>query len=174
MNFVRRYFSYLLIVPVAIGLPMALLFLSQVEQLSLPRWAALLLIMAGLYAVGSFLFVTRLLPRVREVDDALVRGSGNASEALSRCLRRTVTYSNWLWIFCGLAFSLLAASFVGHDFSSIRHFLVASALAAGPACAWSYGAAKHLLTRSAAGARHVRYIGRHRLTVTRKIAILFV
>jgi methyl-accepting chemotaxis protein len=172
VSFTRRYFASILILPAFVSLPLGWLFLTQVEQMSLTQWALVLAVGIGIYAAGVIFFIRWLAPYVRDVEEALATRE-DLSEELSRCLRRTTRGTNTLWIATGVAFVLAATPISGHA-GSLQHFAIAALLAAGLAMAWSYGVAKHILGGIASSSTHARYVGRHRLTVARKIALLFI
>jgi methyl-accepting chemotaxis protein len=172
--FSTRYIVSLLFLPAVVPLALALLFLTQVEQLSTEGWWQIIGIGLTAYLIGALMFVRILTPEADEVNRSVEADDERVSEVLSRCLRRTISAVNVLWLGSGTVFAVLSSLFVAEHFFSVRHFAVAALIAAAVAIGWSYVLAKHLLLKRAAGAPHLRYVGRHRLSVTRKIAIVFI
>src|ERR1044072_7021445 len=107
MSFTRRYLLWLLIPPIFISIPPALLFLSQVVQLTEgSAWGlAGLLIVTYLGGCVSFTFGVR--PQAEAVE-AVLAGKGDPSKAMSACLDRTKSLSILLWVVGGLAFAVIA------------------------------------------------------------------
>ena len=171
MSFTRRYLQWLLVPPLAISLPPALLFLSQVVQLSVAReiWLAVMLMVN--YAIGCVLFTRAVKPRADAVQSALA-GDGDLSTAMSECLDRTTTTSMTLWLGGGILFAVVAAAIFLPSPLGFAYFFVASLIAAFVSIVWGYSMGKHRL-REAAGTRNVHYNGRG-LTLGRKIAGVFI
>jgi methyl-accepting chemotaxis protein len=171
MSFTRRYLTWLLLPPLAISIPPALLFLSQVIQLSLGRAVALLGVLALTYAAGCVFFTLAVRPYAEKVEEAL-EGRGDLSRAMSECLARTTTLSLLLWAGGGSIFALIAALIFLRSPLGFAYFFVASLIAAFPAIVWGYAMSKHRLMEAAEGKR-VHYVGRE-LSLAKKIAIVFI
>lgn len=171
MSFTRRYLTWLIVPPVLISVPAALLFLSQVVQLSFTNTLWLLVLLAVNYAIGCALFIHALRPHVEAVEAAL-DGGGDLSAAMSACLDRTTTVSVQLWLGGGIAFAILAAAVFMRSGLGFAYFLVAGLIAAFFSIVWGYAMGKHRLI-DAAGERRLHYIGRG-LTLGAKIAIVFI
>jgi methyl-accepting chemotaxis protein len=171
MSFTRRYLQWLLFPPVLISLPPALLFLSQVIQLSISGaiWLALMLIVN--YAIGCVLFARAVKPHADAVQAAL-EGEGDLSTAMSKCLDRTTRVSMLLWLGGGSIFAVVAAAVFLPTPLGFAYFFVASLIAAFASIVWGYSMGKHRLSE-AAEQRRVRYNGAG-LTLGRKIAAVFI
>ncbi len=174
MKFSTKYLLILLVPPALVSVPLAILFLSQVEQFSAREWGIVIGTLLATYLGGILWYGVRMLPILREVEAALHSDSERLSLAMSRCLRRSLQNAHYLWLGAGFVFSIVTTLVLGESVWIIRHLAVASMIAAAPAIAWNYGASKHMLTEAASGSRHVAYVGRRRLTVARKIALVFI
>ena len=71
MSFSRRYLTWLLLPPLAISLPPALLFLTQVVQLTVGRGLALAGLLAITYIGGCVLFTLKVKPYADAVEEAV-------------------------------------------------------------------------------------------------------
>jgi methyl-accepting chemotaxis protein len=171
MSFTRRYLSWLLVPPLIISLPPALLFLTQVVQLTVGTGLALLGTLAVTYAIGCVVFTLAVKPHAQAVEEAL-EGRGDLSKAMSACLDRTKNLSVLLWGGGGIVFALLAALLFMPTGLGFAYFLVASLIAAFPSIVWGYAMGKHRL-REAAGDARVHYLGRG-LPLGTKIAAVFI
>ncbi|HUP62468.1 MAG TPA: methyl-accepting chemotaxis protein [Thermoanaerobaculia bacterium] len=171
MPFTRRYLAWLLLPPLAISLPPALLFLSQVVQLSMGSGFALTGLLLATFIGGCILFTLGVKPQLDAVEDALAQ-RGDLSRAMSACLERTTNLSLLLWVGGGLLFALAATLLFMRTALGLAYFLVAAAIAAFPAVVWGYAMGKHRLLDAASEAR-VHYIGRE-LSLGKKIAIVFI
>ena len=171
MSFTRRYLSWLLLPPLVISLPPALLFLSQVVQLTVSRGIGLAVMLAITYALGCLLFTLGVRPYAKEVEEALERG-GDVSHAMSACLERTTTLSVMLWGIGGILFGAIAALIFMRSALGFAYFVVASLIAAFPAIVWGYAMGKHRLLEATGEAR-VHYTGRE-LSLGKKIALVFI
>jgi methyl-accepting chemotaxis protein len=171
MFFTRRYLAWLLLPPLVISLPPALLFLSQVVQLGWRGGLALALMLAVSYAIGCVVFTLAVRPYAQAVEEAR-HGRGDVSRALSACLERTTNLSILLWGGGGIVFAILATLAFMRSALGLSYFLVASLIAAFPSIVWGYAMGKHLLL-GAAGEARVHYIGRE-LSLGKKIAVVFI
>ena len=171
MTFTRRYLSWLLLPPLVISLPPALLFLTQVVQLTFTTGLVLLGMLAVTYAVGCAIFTMSVKPYARAVEEAIA-GRGDLSKAMSACLDRTKTLSLLLWGGGGILFAVLAALLIMPTGLGLSYFVVASLIAAFPAIVWGYAMGKHRLLEAAGNAR-VHYVGRG-LSLGTKIAAVFI
>ena len=171
MSFTRRYLAWLLLPPLIISIPPALLFLSQVVQLTLMRGLGLAAMLAFTYAIGCLVFTIAVRPYAQAVEEALA-GRGDVSRAMSACLERTTNLSMLLWGAGGILFAILAALVFMRSALGLAYFVVASLIAAFPAIVWGYAMGKHRLLEAAGEAR-VHYIGRE-LSLGKKIAVVFI
>ena len=171
MSFTRRYLFWLLVPPIAISVPPALLFLSQVVQLSARGLAGLFALLALTYAIGSLLFTLGVRPYAEAVEAALA-GRGDLSTAMSRCLDRTKLLSVVLWGGGGILFGIIAAAFLMPTFLGFAYFFVAALIAAFVSIVWGYVMGKHRLIDAAEG-RRVHYTGTE-ISLGKKIAIVFI
>ena len=171
MSFTRRYLTWLLVPPLIISLPPALLFLTQVVQLTWTTGMGLLALLAVTYAIGCVIFTFAVKPYAEAVEEA-VGGRGDLSRAMSSCLDRTKNLSIVLWGGGGLLFAVIAALLFMPTPLGFAYFIVAGLIAAFPSIVWGYAMGKHRLLEVAAGAR-VHYLGRG-LTLGTKIAAVFI
>lgn len=171
MSFTRRYLSWLLVPPLIISVPPALLFLTQVVQLSWSTGMVLLGMLALTYAGGCALFIAGVKPYATAVEEAL-QGRGDLSKAMSACLDRTKNLSLLLWGGGGLLFAVIAAAIIMPTGLGFAYFIVASLIAAFPSIVWGYAMGKHRLL-DAAGAARIHYTGRG-LPLGTKIAAVFI
>jgi methyl-accepting chemotaxis protein len=171
MSFTRRYLTWLLAPPLVISIPPALLFLTQVVQLTLGRGLLLAALLAATYAGGCILFSLRIMPLAEAVEEAL-EGRGDLSQAMSNCLDATKNLSLLLWGGGGILFAIIAAAILMPTPLGFAYFLVASLIAAFPSIVWGYAMGKHRLLEAAAGQR-VHYLGRG-LNLGTKIAAVFI
>ncbi|HVT43072.1 MAG TPA: methyl-accepting chemotaxis protein [Thermoanaerobaculia bacterium] len=172
MAFSRKYALWLLVPPALLGLPLAILFLSQVLQLSAGRWSLLMLQLAAVYGAGSLLFHFVVMRDAENVDRA-VEQQRDVGEAMSRCLHRTEILSLAQWIGGGLLFALVATISHLPSILGLQYFIVAALMAAAPAMAWNYWGGKRLLVGRARGSADMSYSG-WRFSFGRKIAVVFI
>ena len=171
MTFTRKYLFWLLVPPIAISIPPALLFLSQVVQLTWRGAAGLTLMLAVMYGIGCVLFTLGVRPQVEAVERAL-EGRGDLSRAMSEALDRTKILSVILWVGGGALFALIAAAIFLPSPLGVAYFLVAALIAAFVSVVWGYAMGKHRLNE-AAGDQRVHYTG-HGLSLGKKIALVFI
>src|SRR5688572_300554 len=158
MSFTRRYLLWLLLPPLVISLPPALLFLTQVVQLTRATGLALGAMLLVTYALGCLLFTLGVRPYAQAVEDALA-GRGDLSRAMSACLERTTNLSVLLWGGGGILFAVIASLIFMRSALGFAYFVVASLIAAFPSIVWGYAMGKHRLLE-AAGDSRVHYVGR--------------
>ena len=171
MSFTRRYLLWLLAPPLAISIPPALLFLSQVVQLSTGRALALTLMLLVVYATGCALFALGVRPQAEAVERAL-EGRGDLSRAMSACLDRTKLLSVILWLGGGTLFAIVATAVFLPSSLGFAYFFVAAMISAFVSVVWGYAMGKHRLMEAAEGQR-VHYTGRE-LSLGKKIALVFI
>ena len=171
MTFTRRYLAWLLVPPLVISIPPALLFLTQVMQLGAGRGYGLMALLAVMYIGGCVIFTLMVKPYADAVEEAQA-GRGDLSQAMSACLDRTKNLSLLLWGGGGILFALVAAALFMPTPLGFAYFLVASLIAAFPAIIWGYAMGKHRLLEAAGSAR-VHYAGRG-LSLGTKIAAVFI
>src|ERR1051325_9629863 len=171
MSFTRRYLAWLLVPPLVISIPPALLFLSQVVQLTWVSGLGLAAMLALMYAIGCLVFTLGIRPYADAVEQARA-GRGDVSRAMSACLARTTNLSILLWGGGGIVFAILATLIFMRSVLGLAYFLVAALIAAFPSIVWGYAMGKHRLLQ-AAGDSRVHYIGRE-LSLGKKIAAVFI
>ena len=171
MTFTRRYLAWLLLPPLLISIPPALLFLSQVVQLSAGNNVALAGLLIAAYAIGCVIFTISVRPYAESVEEA-ADGRGDVSKAMSACLIRTTNVSIGLWFGGGALFAIVAALLFMRNALGLAYFLVAALIAAFPSVVWGYAMGKHRLLQAAGEAR-VHYEGRE-LSLGKKIAVVFI
>lgn len=171
MSFSRRYLLWLLAPPLAISVPPALLFLTQVVQLSTAHLFGLIALLAVMYAFGCVVFTLGVRPYADAVEAAL-NGRGDLSRAMSACLDRTKALSLALWAGGAFLFALAASLLFIRTLTGFAHFAVAGLISAFASIVWGYAMGKHQLLRAAAGKR-VHYTGSG-ITLGKKIAIIFI
>ncbi|HYI13245.1 MAG TPA: HAMP domain-containing methyl-accepting chemotaxis protein [Thermoanaerobaculia bacterium] len=171
MSFTRKYLLWLLLPPLAISIPPALLFVSQVVQLPPGRAGLLAGMLALMYAAGCAIFTMSVGPRAKAVEEALA-GRGDLSRAMSDCLDRTKLLSVLLWVGGGLFFAVVAAVVFQPTLLGFTYFAVAALISAFVSVVWGYAMGKGMLVRAAEGKR-IRYTGRP-LSLGKKIAIVFI
>jgi methyl-accepting chemotaxis protein len=171
MSFTRKYLLWLLLPPIAISIPPALLFLSQVVQLTLGNALSLALMLVVMYGLGCVVFSLAVGPHAQAVERA-VEGQGDLSRAMSACLDRTKLLSLLLWVGGGTLFALIAAVIFLPSPLGFSYFFVAAMISAFVSVVWGYAMGKHRLTEAAEGQR-VHYTGRE-LSLGKKIALVFI
>ncbi|HEX2121729.1 MAG TPA: methyl-accepting chemotaxis protein, partial [Thermoanaerobaculia bacterium] len=171
MSFTRRYLAWLLLPPLIISLPPALLFLTQVVQLTTSQALGLTAMLAVSYGLGCLLFTLGVKPYADAVERA-AEGRGDVSRATSECLVRTTNLSILLWAGGGLLFALIATLLFMPSALGAAYFVVAALIAAFPSIVWGYAMGKHRLVE-ATGESRVHYVGRE-LSLGKKIAIVFI
>src|SRR5215213_4788050 len=171
MSFTRKYLLWLLVPPIAISIPPALLFLSQVVQLTAGKALWLALMLAVMYGAGCVVFSLAVRPYAEAVERA-VEGRGDLSRAMSECLDRTKLLSLLLWVGGGALFALAAAAVFLPSALGFAYFFVAAMISAFVSVVWGYAMGKHRLTEAAEGQR-VHYTGRE-LSLGKKIALVFI
>jgi methyl-accepting chemotaxis protein len=173
LTFTRRYLLWLLVPPALVTLPLAFLFITQVVQLSLASGGLLLLMLAAVYIVGAIAFSTGMRPYTEAVEEAVERGHGDVSAALSACLERTTRLSVILWSIGGLLLSVAGTLLFMRSALGFSYFVVAALIAAFPSVAWGYGAGKHRLIEYASGVDTLHYVGRE-FSLAKKIGVVFI
>ncbi len=171
MSFTRKYLFWLLLPPLALSIPPALLFLSQVVQLTITRAGGLVGLLAVTYAGGSIFFAMTIRPFAAAVEEAL-EGRGDLSTAMTACLERTKIISALLWGPGGLIFAIIAALLFMPTALGFAYFLVAALISAFISIVWGYAMGKHRLLEAAEGKR-IHYIGSE-LSLGKKIAVVFI
>jgi len=164
---------WLLLPPAVVTVLPALIFLSQVVQMTPKAALEIVGALVLFYVAGGFIFHRIIAPRALAVEEAL-EGRGDLSRAMSECLQTTTRTSIYLWGTGGLVFAIIGALIAMPTSLGFSYFAVAALIAAFPAVAWGYGAGKHLLMRAAETAPgRVHYEGRE-ISLGRKIAIVFI
>jgi methyl-accepting chemotaxis protein len=173
MSFTRRYLLWLLIPPIFISIPPALLFLSQVVQLTIGGALGLTLLLAVTYAGGCVLFTAVIRPYAQKVEAAFASKS-DPSQTMSECLDRTKSFSVLLWVAGGVIFAIIASSLFMRSWLGLAYFIVAALISAFVSVVWGYAMGKHRLSEGAAAAGlRAHYTGRE-LSLGKKIAIVFI
>jgi methyl-accepting chemotaxis protein len=171
-TFTRKYLFWLLLPPAILSLPPALLFITQVVQLSTGRAAALLGLLTVTYVLGCVTFAAGIRPQLAAVEEGLA-GRGDLSQAMSVALDRTKLLSLILWGGGGIVFALIASVLFLRTLLGFSYFLVASFIAGFVSIVWGYTMGKHRLIEAAEG-RRIHYTGRRSLSLGKKIAIIFI
>ncbi|MEO8216221.1 MAG: methyl-accepting chemotaxis protein [Acidobacteriota bacterium] len=173
MPFSRKYLLHIVVPPTLILVPIALLFIGQVEILSPRQWTNLLLLFAAIYVTGGLLFWREISSIATALTVALEGDSPGVSRLLSATLRRTWRGSVILWWGAGSIFAVLATVLSGDSPWVVRHYATAAVIIAVPATSWAYAWGKKLLTDYSAGVSMVTYEG-PRTSVGTKLALTFV
>jgi methyl-accepting chemotaxis protein len=171
-TFTRRYLLWLLLPPAVLSLPPALLFVTQVVQLSVAGSIGLLAMLAVSYILGCVSFAVGIRPQLTAVEEGLA-GRGDLSEAMSAALERTKTLSLLLWGGGGIVFALIASVLFLRSLLGFSYFLVAAFIAGFVSIVWGYTMGKHRLIEAAEG-RRIHYTGSRGLSLGKKIAIIFI
>jgi methyl-accepting chemotaxis protein len=168
VRFSNRYLLTLVVPPAAVTLPLALLFLSQVLQLTVGTAAILIALLIALHAAEAATFRAALASALEPLETSV------SSDTLSAALTRTRNVSLLFWPSAGLLFALIATLLIMRSGLGFTYFIVAALIAAVPSIAWSYEAGKRqLLQHAGARAAGLRYIGPE-LSIGKKIAIVFI
>src|SRR5215203_3460780 len=170
MSFTRRYLLWLLIPPIFISIPPALLFLSQVVQLTTGGALGLTLLLVVTYAGGCVLFTYVIRPHAQRVEAAFASKS-DPSQAMSECLDRTKSFSVMLWVIGGVIFAAIESALFMRSALGLAYFVVAALISAFVSVVWGYAMGKHRLSEGAAAAGlRAHYTGRE-LSLGKKIAV---
>ena len=173
MTFTRRYMFWLLVPPIIVMVPVGVLFLSQVVQLSLTETFSLAAILVGFYALGSGLFYAAAREHALAVDRAL-DGEGNLSDAATRCLTRSVSLPVLQWGVGAILFALAGSRLFMPTRLGFGYFFVAGVIGAFSALAWNYFTTKRLIGAAIEeSGRSAEYNG-PRLSLARKVALVFI
>jgi len=156
-----------------VTLPLAFLFITQVVQFTLARGALLLLMLAVVYVVGAVSFSVGMRPYTEAVEEAVERGHGDVSAALSACLERTTRLSVLLWSAGGMLLAVTGTLVFMRSALGFSYFFVAALIAAFPSVAWGYGAGKHRLVEYASRVDELHYVGRE-FSLAKKIGVVFI
>ncbi|MFL6246933.1 MAG: methyl-accepting chemotaxis protein [Thermoanaerobaculia bacterium] len=173
MSFTRRYLLWLLIPPIFISIPPALLFLSQVVQLTAGGARGLTALLVLTYAGGCVLFTYAVRPQAQAVEEVVAR-KGDPSRAMSECLDRTKSLSVMLWVVGGVIFAVVASSLFMRSALGLAYFIVAALISAFVSVVWGYAMGKHLLSAAAADAGLRAHYTGHELSLGKKIAVVFI
>lgn len=173
MPFRKRYILVQLAPGFIFGIPLALLFLSQLLQFSAIGWTAIVGTAILFYAIGGAIFALSLRKDLEEVERASATGRG-ASAAMSQLVDGTMRATNRLWIGGGLLFAILGVLFLMPTPLGVAYFVTAVAIAAAPSIGWTYFAGKRLVLKYLRESQEeLRYTGR-RFPLRTKIAVVFV
>lgn len=158
-----------------ISIPMSLLFLFQVVQLSAGVRTAIVAAVYGAYALGGILFYFRLSPQLREIDSLAERPDANnrLGALLSETLATTLRLTIGLWLGSGMLFAAAATLLLLPSFLGFAYFTIATLIAAVPSVIMSYFASKRMLFAATRNSSLLRYEGRM-FSIGRKIGLLFV
>lgn len=170
--FTRRYVAWLVLPPAVVTVPLAYLFTHQVIRLSPADATIVLVLLTAIYVIAAVVYLAELTAPTCEFDEG-IRGGGDVSQQMSRCLERTREMAAVAFVVAALLFAAVAAFIVFPTLTGFVYFAVAALIAAFPGIAWAYVSSKQQLVRAAANASSVRYLGRE-LTVGRKIAVVFI
>ena len=173
MPFARKYVLWLIAPPAAVFAPLAFLFLSQVIYLSRSRAALLAGVLLLLFAAAAAVYTARIGPAAARVSREAHAGE-DLSPAASECLQRTGGIAAAYWVVAGFVLALLGAALFQYTLLGFGYFATAASIVAFPSIAWAYAAGKRQLVHYIASTdTPAAYTGR-RLTLSRKIAIIFI
>jgi len=154
-----------------VGIPLSLLFLSQVIRLSLTDWLTLFGL-GAISAFAAFWMVIAIRPWAKTIGDAAP--NDDLSQPMTDCLQATVRSAVVSWSIGALAFATLGSLFVVPTRIGFLFFLVAVLIAAAPSIIWSYAAGKALvLAETYHKARTFHYVGRQ-FKLGTKLALVFI
>jgi methyl-accepting chemotaxis protein len=172
MSFSRRYGLALVLPPLLVALPLALLFLAQLAGLERGTFWRLVLAAVAAYVAAAMTAGHFIAVAAREVESDLEAGR-NPSRSISRTLNSSTYLSAAVWIGWGLLVSFVAWAILSRSFIGFQYFMEAALIVAAPAMAWSYWAGKRMLLNAAASAEELEYTGRV-WSIGAKIAIVFI
>ncbi|MCM2317080.1 MAG: methyl-accepting chemotaxis protein [Thermoanaerobaculia bacterium] len=170
MSFANRFLLWLLLPPALVGLPLSILFITEVVHLNSYGWMRLV----GLGAVSglaALIMVAGIRPKAVCVEQS--RADQDVSEILSDAHRTTVVASLRAWLLGGLVFSCLASWLILPSSFGFVVFLDAALIAAAPSIIWTYAISKRLLVAEGRQKARFRYIGSE-LPLGTKIAVAFI
>jgi methyl-accepting chemotaxis protein len=171
LRFANKYLIWLLGPPSVVGLPLSLLFLSQVVKLGLRDWLTLFAL-GALSALAALWMVISIRPSAEQIDHAAP--NDDLSELMSNCLQTTVRSAVVSWSAGALLFATLGSLFVVPTRTGFLFFLVATLIAAAPSVIWAYAAGKALLlSENYHKARTFHYVGRQ-FRLGTKLALVFI
>lgn len=170
MSFARRYLAYLVLPPLALPLPMAVLFLVHVTRIA--SWHVVALVAANTYVLGAVIFALYLAPHARAAERA-IETDRDGGAAMSNCLARTELGATVLWLGAGAVLAVIGASVYDPSLLGFQYFAEAVLIVAAPAMAWSYWTGKRLLLARSRGLIEVAYQG-HVYSVGIKISMVFI
>jgi methyl-accepting chemotaxis protein len=157
--------------PAAAGIPLSLLFLSQVVTLSVGDWVRLASF-GALSALAALWMVVSIRPYAEKIGDAAA--NEDLSKPMSECLQATIRSALVSWLAGALVFATLGTLFVVPTRTGFLFFLVATLIAAAPSIIWSYAAGKQMLLRETYHkARTFHYVGKA-FRLGTKLAIVFI
>lgn len=172
MSLSRKFALAIVLPPLAIALPAALVFVIRVARLD--AGVALRVGLASIlaYGIGAVVAAVAMERAVVRVERDLEAGR-DPSRSLSTALERTTLIGALLWVAWGMVTALAGAAFYGRDFLRLQYFLAAAQIVAAPAMAWTYWAGKAMLMRAVEGVEQAVWRGRV-WSVGAKIAIVFI
>jgi methyl-accepting chemotaxis protein len=171
LRFANRYLIWLLGPPALAGIPLSLLFLSQVVHLTLRDWVTLLGL-GAISAIAALWMVVTIRPYANAIGEA--GANEDLSKPMSECLQVTMRSAVTSWVVGAAVFATLGALFIVPTRTGFLFFLVAALIAAAPSIVWSYAAGKAmLLSENYRKARTFHYVGRE-LRLGKKLAIVFI
>jgi len=172
MSFARRYGLALVVPPLLLALPLALVFLAHVLETDRGTFVRITLVGVLAYTVAALVTGHLIANVAREVELDLDTGR-NPSRSISVALGRSTVLSAVTWVGWGLLVCLAGWAVVSRTLLGIQYFLEAGLIVAAPAMAWAYWAGKKMLLTAAADADQVEYTGRV-WSIGVKIAIVFI
>ncbi len=167
-SFTQRYLLWLVLPPALVTIPLALIFVAQLINLTPLTTLDVALLLILLYAVAALFYGSALAPYTRRVEEAIAAGT-DASKEMSTCLMRTTRLSMLVLGIGGIVFAIAATFLVMRSAIGFGYFVVAALITVFPGIAWAYAAGKKRLAAEARG----RYAGGE-LSIGRKIAIVFI
>lgn len=168
----RSYIAFLLLPPLVVLLPVALLFLARAGRLeALPMGKLVLSALIG-YGIGAIAYILALTPGATRVSLAL-NGQGDVSTAISECLQFTTMAAAGVWLAWGGLLALAGTAAFVPSLRGIQFFVVAILIVAVPSMAWTYWGGKWFLVRSVPEGDRLGYHGRP-YSVGLKIGLVFI
>ncbi len=168
VKFGLRYPLFVVLPPLLLLLPLALLFLNNVLRIAPAQVWSIGLAAAAVYGAGAVAFIAAIAPRSQRVGSE----QRNLSDAVSNCLQATEIAAALVWLVCGSVLAIGGALFVSPTLAGLQYFVEAALIIAAPSMAWSYWAGKHMLL-SIAGDAELEYRGTT-YGIAVKVAMVFI
>jgi len=158
--------------PALVTLPLAFVFLTQVEQLSGGSAIAVAVMLLVFGAVVAGAFFAMLGKRLDDVDNAAAL-RGDVSRVMSETLARSTLYAAIFHGSGALLFALVGALTIDRSGFGFVCCFAAATIVAFPSTLWAYAEGKRVLVDGVQTAERIRFTGR-RVPLGRKIAVVFI